>query len=92
MKAILNFVIVALASFGPPEVHGMSEDDRRREYHLRNYTWPLPEVTPNTEGWRKIFDRRWKQVERIEDSNERYNGWVQTMSASIVQPNFTENG
>jgi len=94
MKVIPILLAVALVTFAllPGQVHGMSEEDRMREYHLRNYTWPLPEVKPNTEGWRKIFDRRWKQIERIEDSNERYNGWVQAMSASIVQPNFTENG
>ena len=70
----------------------MSEEDRMAEYHKRGYEWPLPELVPNTEGWRRIFDRRFKQLERIRDSTEKYNGWVQTMSAAIVAKNFTENG
>jgi hypothetical protein len=70
----------------------MSEEDRMAEYHKRGYKWPLPELVPNTDGWRRIFDRRFKQLQRIKDSNKKYNGWVQTMSAAIVAKNFTENG
>jgi len=86
---IFLFVIAAKCAFVFPQ---MSEDDRLKHYYERQYSWPLPEVVPNTEGWRNIFDRRWNQVERIPDSNPRYNGWLQSMSAGLVQPNFTENG
>jgi hypothetical protein len=29
------------------EIH-LIEDERIEEYHARNYTWPVPEYTPNT--------------------------------------------
>lgn len=71
----------------------LSEDERMVEYNARNYEWPLKEVVPNTPGWRKIMARRFEQIEEtIEDSNERYNAWMQVMSSALVQPNFTEHG
>ena len=29
------------------------ESLRLQEYHKRNYTWPIPEYKPNTEGWKQ---------------------------------------
>mmetsp|Transcript_30016 Transcript_30016/g.34877 ORF Transcript_30016/g.34877 Transcript_30016/m.34877 type:complete len:350 (+) Transcript_30016:77-1126(+) len=79
---------ISLSIFGQ-----LSEQDRLQEYEARGYQWPLPELKPNTPGWRKIFDRRFEQIEQtIPESNERYNAWVQVMSAAFVQQNFTENG
>lgn len=42
--------------------------------------------------WKHFFARRWRQVEGIPISTERYKGWVQTIGAGMVTPNFTENG
>ncbi len=70
----------------------MSEEERLEEYHARGYEWPVKKFSPDTAGWRKIFERRLKQVERIQDDNEKYNGWVQSMSSGLVTQNFTENG
>ena len=47
---------------------------------------------PDTEGWGKLMDRRLAQVERIEDSNARYNAWVSVITSAVVAPNFTESG
>ena len=70
----------------------MSENDRLEEYYARNYTWPLPEVVPNTPGWRRIMDRRLAQIEEMEGSHDRYEGFIQTLISCLVAPNFTENG
>ena len=70
----------------------LMEEDRLKEYRARNYKWPLTEVVPNTEGWRKKQFRRLAQVERIQDTGDRYNAWVAIMPPALVAQNFTENG
>ena len=83
---------VVLVALFVPMVHSMGEEERLREYSARGYKWPFVKLIPNTEGWKKIFKRRWQQIERIEDSNARYNAWVQSMSSAMTAHNFTENG
>ena len=42
--------------------------------------------------WREKQFRRLAQVERIQDTGDRYNAWVATMPPALVAQNFTENG
>lgn len=70
----------------------LDESDRLEEYYNRNYTWPLETFLPDTKGWRKILQRRFEQIQRIEDLGERYEAWVMVMGAALVIPNFTESG
>ena len=71
----------------------LSEQKRLEEYAARGYEWPPEEVVPNTQGWMDLFTRRFKQVENIPvDGHGRYDGWVQSIGAALVAPNFTENG
>ena len=91
MFALVKIIVVLL--LGMPSVKAMYEEDRLREYAARGYEWPLPEVVPNTPGWRTIFERRFEQIEQtIEHTGERYDAWMQAMASALVQPNFTENG
>lgn len=69
-----------------------TEEERMKNYHLRNYTWPIPQFKPNTPGWDALMRHRLRQVEEIEDRGERFEGYAQTLSAALVQPNFTEYG
>jgi len=89
MKNLLPTLILTSIPF---LTHGMSEDDRLNEYHARGYEWPFQKLVPDTPGWKNIFKRRFEQIDRIEDSNLRYNAWVQVMSSALTSPNFTENG
>jgi hypothetical protein len=68
------------------------ETKRLEEYRKRNYTWPVTETNPNTDGWKRLMYRRLAQVERIQSDDDRYNGWMSVMSQAISVPNFTENG
>jgi hypothetical protein len=70
------------------------ETDRLAEYHARNYTWPPrdEDYTPNTPGWRKIFERRFRQLNKLGGGRETYNGFMSAIHAGIMCPNFTENG
>jgi hypothetical protein len=70
----------------------LDEDERLAEYRARGHKWPIEEFVPNTEGWKKIYDRRIEQIQRIPKTNARYNAWVQTLSSSLTAQNFTENG
>eukprot|EP00545_Synedropsis_sp_CCMP1620_P012085 CAMPEP_0119014124 /NCGR_PEP_ID=MMETSP1176-20130426/9367_1 /TAXON_ID=265551 /ORGANISM="Synedropsis recta cf, Strain CCMP1620" /LENGTH=346 /DNA_ID=CAMNT_0006967265 /DNA_START=29 /DNA_END=1069 /DNA_ORIENTATION=+ len=70
----------------------LNEEERLKGYHARNYTWPIEEFSPNTEGWRRSSLRRMAQVERITGRVQRTDGWMSVLSATLVTPNFTENG
>jgi hypothetical protein len=70
---------------------GMTEDDRMMEYRKRNHTWPIPYI-PATEGWKKLFDHRFRQVAEIDNAQQRYEGYIQTINAAAVAPNFTQYG
>jgi hypothetical protein len=90
MNQLIFILFIILAKV--QKMEALVEDERLQEYHARKYTWPLPELVPNTPGWAKLMNRRFKQVEKIPDSNQRYNAWMQVMSSALVSPNFTENG
>jgi len=70
----------------------LQEHERVREYHARNYTWPLPHYVPDTPGWRKLHEHRFRQIAEIKDSRQRYEGYVQAINTALVAPNFTEYG
>jgi len=70
----------------------LDESDRLIEYYKRNYTWPLETFQPNTEGWKRIYERRFRQIERIEDVGQRYDAWSTSIGSALVIPNFTESG
>jgi len=69
-----------------------TEEERLQEYYARNYKWPIEEFSPNTPGWNKLMQHRLRQVAEIADSSSRFEGYAQTLSAALVQPNFTEHG
>ena len=89
----MNYFLLLLVLVCSQSVaHAMSEEHRLEEYHARGYEWPLPSLNPNTDGWKNIMYRRFEQISRVEDSNKRYNGWIQVMSSALTSRNFTENG
>lgn len=70
----------------------LEEDHRLMEYQRRNYTWPLNNYNPNTPGWRSLMEERFAQVSELEDSGDRYEGYIQTVHSAFLVPNFTEYG
>lgn len=60
----------------PSVTAALVEHERVAEYEKRNHTWPPlnDDYIPNTDGWRKIMERRFEQVQRIEDRGDMYNG------------------
>lgn len=94
IAALIYFMIatslfhVATMSGG---VNGREESERVAAYHRRNHTWP-PEFQPNTPGWKKLFEHRLRQVAEIEDRTDRFEGFAQTLSAGVLQKNYTEHG
>ena len=47
---------------------------------------------PNTPGWRRLMESRFRQIEQIESRGDRYEGYIQTMHSAFLVPNFTEHG
>ena len=93
MKIILFILfLVAAPSFLLTSTEAWTEEERLQEYYARNYTWPIPQFTPNTPGWEALMRHRLRQVEEIDDQMERFEGYAQTISAGLIQRNFTEHG
>lgn len=74
------------------QVIQLVESERVKEYIKRNYTWPLNNYNPNTEGWKNLMEERFAQVAEMDDSGKRYEGYIQTMHSAFLVPNFTEHG
>lgn len=90
-KLACFFPLLATLMVGMPgTTHALAEDERMVEYHKRNHTWP-PNYVPKNEGWKKLMDHRFRQIDEMEDS-DRYEAYVQTINAAVVAPNFTEFG
>jgi hypothetical protein len=47
---------------------------------------------PNTEGWRRLSNRRMEQAPFVESVGGKYDLWMQSVASAFVQPNFTETG
>jgi hypothetical protein len=70
----------------------LTEPDRVEEYKKPNYTWPLNNYNPDTPGWKALMEERFRQVEELPTSGERYEGFIQTVHSAFLVPNFTEHG
>jgi len=77
-------------------VHGRgstyTEEERQNEYVKLGYSFPFKEYFPETPGWRKIMDERFSQVRSLMSTQEKWDGWIQTINAAVSTPNFTEFG
>lgn len=73
---------------------GLQEVDRVEEYHKRGHDWPPSpeEYKPNTPGWRRVMERRFEQIQHVEDTLSKYNGWMSSIYSALLVQNFTENG
>jgi hypothetical protein len=47
---------------------------------------------PNTTGWRDLMSKRLEQAAELDDLDQRYEGFYQTIHAALLVPNFTEYG
>lgn len=93
MNKVVSFVTLILVTvLTKHEVVSapLKEHERLAEYAKRNYTWPPNDFIPKTEGWQKLMEHRFRQVEEIKDRGQRYEGFVQTVNAALISPNFTE--
>ena len=67
-----------------------TEQERQAEYIRRGHRWP-PEIYPDNPGWKNIFLQRLSQVGALTDSQMKWDGYIQTVTAAMIQ-NYTEFG
>ncbi|KAG7374255.1 ShK domain-like protein [Nitzschia inconspicua] len=91
MKSSLFLVSMVVAITSTPG-SARTEKERIQEFYRRNHTWPVEKFSPETPGWRKLFEHRLRQVAELEDRMDRFEGYAQTLSASVVQQNYTQWG
>lgn len=72
----------------------MIESERVNEYNKRKYRWPPhpSEYIPQTDGWRRLYDRRFRQIDALDDTQNPYDGYMNMIHAALQCPNFTEFG
>ena len=70
------------------------ESERIEVYRKRGHTWPpsQDEFKPNTAGWRRVVERRFEQIQHVDDLNQKYNAYLGTIYSGLMVQNFTENG
>lgn len=71
------------------------EGERVDEYHRRGHVWPPDEseYTPNTLGWKKIFERRFKQIDYNDAGpGNKYQAYLTSVYSGLLSPSFTEKG
>lgn len=85
-------VVVPLLLLIRPARGQLVEEERRREYENRNYTWPIVDFVPNTTGWRQLWLDRLTQISELQDGGRRYEGFYQAVHAAKLVPNYTEHG
>jgi hypothetical protein len=90
MQPLGFYLLCPLLFLAASTTHAFTEQERVAEYLARNWSWPIPAFQPNTEGWDRLMRRRLRQVEEIEDAGARFEGYAQTLTAALIQPNYTE--
>lgn len=92
MLAATILLILSAAVFHSVLGAPLLEKDRLAEYKARNHTWPpLPEEYL-TEGWRKIYERRFRQLDALDQTENCYNGYMGACHAGLLCKNFSEFG
>jgi hypothetical protein len=79
-------------TFLPTVSSQLVEEERVKQYHNRNYTWPIVDFVPNTTGWRNLWTDRLAQISELKDRGSRYEGYYQAVYTSKSVPNYTEHG
>ena len=59
-----------------------TEEERAAEYIKRGHKFPIEKYNPDTPGWTRIFDQRFAQVQAIESSQQKWDGWVRCVTCS----------
>jgi hypothetical protein len=63
----------------------LNEWERQEEYNRRGHTWPpkRDEFSPQTEGWIKLYERRFKQLEYVDDP-KKYQAYMHAVYSGII--------
>jgi hypothetical protein len=90
----MAFIVLPVAAAMIGLSSGLSEYGRVEEYIARGHVWPPPpsEYIPADPKWISIFARRFDQLSRISDLDDKYNGYMSVLHAALLAPNFTEYG
>jgi hypothetical protein len=92
MLSFLLLVLVAPQSSVGRRPPRYTEEERQEEYSKRGHIFPFPHFVPQTDGWKRLMDQRFTQVQALTDSQMKWDGWIQTISSAVTLPNFTEFG
>mmetsp|Transcript_28994 Transcript_28994/g.32521 ORF Transcript_28994/g.32521 Transcript_28994/m.32521 type:complete len:355 (-) Transcript_28994:116-1180(-) len=96
--ALLILLISSFSFFNTSFVHGgrktapYTEKERMAEYVKQGYTFPFEQYFPETPGFRKLMDQRFAQIRSLTNTQQKWDGWIQTINAAVSTPNFTEYG
>jgi hypothetical protein len=67
-----------------------TEEQRQAEYIKRGHTWP-PKIYPDSEGWKHILNQRFAQIRALENTQMKWDGFIQTLSAALMKSEYQQN-
>lgn len=70
--ALLSFITICSKAVALDEYERIEEHDKRYSRQ-----WPPPKYIPDTVGWKRLMDARFRQVAEIDDLGRRYEGYMQ---------------
>ena len=89
---IVGLILCLLTIHPTAHARKYTDEQRLAQYHSRGHTYPLKEFVPNTEGWARLMKQRFRQVEAITDLQQKWDGWIETMTSALTTQNYTEFG
>ena len=96
--ASLVFLVFQVSLFQLPVSAGLrnkpryTEEERMAEYVKRGYKFPFDHYYPNTEGWNRLMKQRIAQIMANPELQQKWDGFIQTLSSGLTVPNYTEFG
>jgi hypothetical protein len=96
LKSVVGTILVlSLIMAGDAEGRNQppyTVEEREEQYVKRGHSFPIKEYVPNTPGWARLMTQRFQQIQSLKDTQQKWDGFVQVMSAALTTPNFTEYG
>jgi len=90
---LLSFSALFIGLWSISSCAALIEKERVGEYHRRGHTWPPEDFTPNTPGWKKTNERRFRQIAQLDAASDaKYQAYMLTVHSALTGKNFTEYG
>jgi hypothetical protein len=61
------------------DAEGWTPEQQEKEYVKRGHTFLVKEYVRNIPGWARLMKQRFRQIQSLEERQQKWNGYIQTM-------------